>query len=71
MLAWGLLPFVVSWLVAISNFGIHLPWGPTDELNHLDNLWEPLLFIIELVFLGIVFAPVLSGLRFGDYPGNF
>ena len=62
MLAWGLLPFVVSWLVAISNFGIHLPWGPTDELNHLDNLWEPLLFIIELVFLGIVFAPVLSGL---------
>ena len=55
MLAWGLLPFVVSWLVAISNFGIHLPWGPTDELNHLDNLWEPFLFIIELVFLSIVF----------------
>ena len=62
MLAWGLLPFVVSWLIAISDFGLHLPWGPTDELNHLDNLWEPLLFIIELVFLGIVFAPVLSGL---------
>lgn len=62
MLAWGLLPFVISWVLAISNFGFHLPWGPTDELNHLEYLLDPLLFVIELIFLGIVFAPVLSGL---------
>ena len=62
MLAWGLLPFVISWIVAISSFGFHLPWGETDDLNHLGHLWKPVLFVFELVFLGIVFAPILSGL---------
>ena len=62
MLAWGLLPFAVSWIAAISSYGFHFPWESADELNHLGYLSKPVLFIFELVFLGIVFAPILSGL---------
>ena len=49
--AWMLLPFLISWIMAMDH-----------PLNHIDNLWGPLLFVFEIVFLGVVFAPVLAGI---------
>ena len=49
--AWMLLPFLVSWIMVMDH-----------PLNHIDHLWGPLLFVFELVFLGVVFAPVLAGI---------
>ena len=49
--AWMLLPFLISWITALNH-----------PLNHIDHLWGPLLFVFELVFLGVVFAPVLAGI---------
>ncbi len=49
--AWMLLPFLISWIMALNH-----------PLNHIDHLWGPLLFVFELVFLGVVFAPVLAGI---------
>ena len=43
--------------------GPHLPFGNENpNLNHIDKLWDPFMFAFELVFLGIVFAPILAGL---------
>ena len=58
--AWMLLPFLMSWIYAMVVNGPHVPWHPAA--NHLDLLWTPFMFIFEIVFLGIVFAPVLAGL---------
>ena len=58
--AWMLLPFLMSWIYAMVINGPHVPWHPAA--NHLDLLWTPFMFIFEMVFLGIVFAPVLAGL---------
>jgi len=58
--AWMLLPFLMSWIYAMVINGPHVPWHPAAY--HLDLLWTPFMFIFEMVFLGIVFAPVLAGL---------
>jgi len=58
--AWMLLPFLMSWIYAMVINGPHVPWHPAA--NHLDLLWTPFMFIFEMVFLGIVFAPILAGL---------
>ena len=62
-IAWMVVPFVFSWVIAMVFNGPHFPFGHENEtLNHLDVLFSPLGFIFELDFLGIVFAPVLAGL---------
>tara|TARA_B100000929_G_scaffold287962_1_gene275528 strand:+ start:40 stop:1239 length:1200 start_codon:yes stop_codon:yes gene_type:complete len=62
-IAWMALPFIFSWVIAMAFNGPHLPFGHENEaLNHLDVLFSPFAFVLELVFLGIVFAPVLAGL---------
>ena len=43
--------------------GSHLPFGHENPAyNHIDHLWDPFMFIFEMIFLGIVFAPILAGL---------
>ena len=60
---WMFVPFILSWFAGMANNGLHLPFGNEEgSLNHLDVLLSPLFFLIELLFLGIVFAPVLAGL---------
>jgi len=60
---WMIVPFIFSWFAGMANNGLHLPFGNEEvSLNHLDVLFSPLFFLIELLFLGIVFAPVLAGL---------
>lgn len=60
--AWMIIPFLFSWLVATVSNGFHLPWNSQDSLNHIGDLFSPLGLVLELVFLGVVFAPVLAGL---------
>jgi len=61
--AWMVLPFLLSWIYQIVVAGPHLPLGNENpNLNHIDKLWDPFMFIFELIFLGIVFAPILAGL---------
>ncbi|MED5398430.1 MAG: hypothetical protein VYD41_03765 [Candidatus Thermoplasmatota archaeon] len=55
-IAWMVVPFVFSWVVSMVYNG--LEW-PTE---HLGKLFSPFDLVFELVFLGIVFAPVLAGL---------
>ena len=62
-IAWMVVPFVFSWVIAMVFNGPHLPFGHEEEaLNHLGVLFSPFGFVLELVFIGIVFAPVLAGL---------
>ncbi len=60
--AWMIIPFLFSWLVATVSNGFHFPWNSQDSLNHIGDLFSPLGLVLELVFLGVVFAPVLAGL---------
>jgi len=63
MAAWFLLPFLVSWLIGIVSRGFYLPFSNSeDQFNHINLVFAPLEFFFELVFLGIVFAPILAGL---------
>ncbi len=63
VVAWSLLPFIFSWVSAMLNFGVHLPFGNSySSMNHLDLLFHPIQLGIELFFLGVVFAPILTGL---------
>ncbi|HJM18069.1 MAG TPA: hypothetical protein QF703_00900 [Candidatus Thalassarchaeaceae archaeon] len=60
---WIFVPFILSWLAGMVNNGLYLPIGnEEDSLNHLDVLFAPLFFLLELLFLGIVFAPIMAGL---------
>ena len=62
-LAWMALPFLLSWIYQIVVAGPHLPFGNENpNLNHIGKLWDPFMFAFELIFLGIVFAPILAGL---------
>jgi len=60
--AWIIIPFIFQWIIAIFNYGLHFPWNSNDSMNHIGDLFHPLGLVMELVFLGIVFAPVLIGL---------
>jgi hypothetical protein len=61
--SWFLVPFIVSWLIGIVSNGPYLPFGnDSDQFNHINLLLEPFGFFFELIFLGIVFAPILAGL---------
>ena len=60
--AWIIIPFIFSWLVATISNGFHFPWNSNDSMNHMGELFSPMGLILELVFLGVVFAPVLAGL---------
>ena len=64
IVAWIALPFLLSWLIGIITYGgFYLPIGNNDpNMDHVTLIFQPLKFIFELVFLGIVFAPVLAGL---------
>jgi len=53
---WILLPFLFSWFYSMAFNGIELPF------KHYDSLLAPLSFMFELIFLGIVFAPVMAGM---------
>ena len=53
---WIFLPFLFSWIYSMAFNGLESP------LSHFDSLLNPLGFIFELIFLGIVFAPVLAGM---------
>jgi hypothetical protein len=59
---WVIVPFIFSWIIAIFKYGLHFPWNSNDSMNHLGELFHPIGLVMELVFLGIVFAPVLIGL---------
>ena len=59
---WVILPFLFSWIIATFSNGLHFPWNSNDSMNHIGELFHPLGLMGELVFLGIVFAPVLVGL---------
>ena len=62
-IGWMVLPFLLSWIYAIVLSGPHLPFGHENPAyNHIDHLWDPFMFIFEMIFLGIVFAPILAGL---------
>jgi len=56
MALWVFLPFLFAWF---SSMAFN---GPEWPLKHFNSLFSPLGFILELVFLGIVFAPVLAGM---------
>ena len=58
--AWVILPFLFSWIFATFSNGFHFPWNSNDSMNHIGELFHPLGLMGELVFLGIVFAPVLG-----------
>ena len=60
--AWVVLPFLFSWISATFSNGFHFPWNSNDSMNHIGELFHPLGLLAELLFLGIVFAPVLVGL---------
>jgi len=60
--AWVIVPFVFSWVISMVYNGMHFPWNPNEEMNHIGHLFTPLGLLLELMFLGIVFAPVLAGL---------
>jgi len=61
--AWFLMPFLISWIIGIISQGFYLPFGQTEsQYNHIDLVLQPFEFFFEMVFLGIVFAPVLAGL---------
>ena len=64
IVAWIALPFLLSWFIGIVTYGgFYLPIGNNDpNMDHVALIFQPLKFIFELVFLGIVFAPVLAGL---------
>jgi len=53
---WVFLPFLFAW---ISSMAIN---GPEWPLKHFGALFSPMGFFLELVFLGVVFAPILAGL---------
>ena len=60
---WFLVPFLLSWINGLVRQGFYLPFGQTDsQFNHVDLILQPFEFFFEMVFLGIVFAPVLAGL---------
>ena len=62
-IGWMVLPFLLSWIYAMVLSGPHLPFGHENPAyNHIDHLWDPFMFIFEMIFLGIVFAPILAGL---------
>ena len=54
--AWMFIPFVFSWVISMVYDGLHFPW------DHIGHLFSPLGLLLEFIFLGIVFAPVLAGL---------
>ena len=60
--AWVVIPFLLSWIIATFKHGLHFPWNSNDSMNHIGDLFHPLGLVMELVFLGVVFAPVLIGL---------
>lgn len=61
--AWFLIPFLISWLIGLVTQGFYLPFNQSDsQYNHIDLVLQPFEFFFELVFLGIVFAPILAGL---------
>ena len=53
---WVFLPFLFAW---ISSMAFN---GPEWPLKHFGSLFSPMGFFLELVFLGVVFAPILTGL---------
>jgi len=53
---WIFLPFLFAW---ISSMAFN---GPEWPLKHFGSLFSPMGFFLELVFLGVVFAPILTGL---------
>ena len=59
---WAIVPFTFNWVIATFRNGFHFPWNGSDSLNHMGDLFAPLGLAFELIFLGIVFAPVLAGL---------
>ena len=59
---WIIIPFILSWIIATFRYGLHFPWNGNDSLNHIGELFSPLGLVLEIVFLGIVFAPILVGL---------
>ena len=63
MASWFLLPFLISWLIGMVSNGAYLPIGNADDqYNHINLVMAPFEFFFELVFFGIVFAPILVGL---------
>jgi hypothetical protein len=61
--AWFLVPFLVSWIIGLVSQGFYLPFGQSEsQYNHIDLVLQPFEFFFEMVFLGIVFAPILAGL---------
>jgi hypothetical protein len=61
--SWFLLPFLISWLIGMVSYGPYLPIGNADEqYNHIELVLAPFEFFFELIFFGIVFAPILIGL---------
>ena len=61
--SWFLLPFLISWLIGMVSNGPYLPIGNNDDqYNHIELVLAPFEFFFELVFFGIVFAPILIGL---------
>jgi hypothetical protein len=53
---WVFLPFLFTWT---SSMAFN---GPEWPLKHFESLFSPIGFFLELIFLGVVFAPVLTGL---------
>jgi hypothetical protein len=53
---WVFLPFLFTW---ISSMAFN---GPEWPLKHFGSLFSPMGFLLELIFLGVVFAPILAGL---------
>ncbi|MBK64209.1 MAG: hypothetical protein CMB47_01630 [Euryarchaeota archaeon] len=53
---WVFIPFLFTW---ISSMAFN---GPEWPLKHFGALFSPMGFFLELVFLGVVFAPILAGL---------
>ena len=53
---WALVPFIIAWLSAISSYGFHVPY------EHIGSLFQPMQLLVEIFFLGVVFAPILAGL---------
>lgn len=53
---WVFLPFLFTW---ISSMAFN---GPEWPLKHFGSLFSPMGFFLELIFLGVVFAPILAGL---------
>ena len=61
--SWFLLPFLISWLIGMVSNGAYLPIGNADDqYNHVNLVLAPFEFFFELIFFGIVFAPILVGL---------